>query len=121
MWDLRYSFRMDLDSPLSLTPGEQLRVDQAMERFWNLLNSERSRYETQARGLIESQTLVTETDDFVVKYKINGDRYISQGNPKAKGGQSFSIEFPIPTTDQEKIESLVELFAQSEAESSKRD
>jgi hypothetical protein len=56
-----------------------------------------------------------------VKYKINGDRYISQGNPKVKGGQGFSIEFPIPATDQEKIESLVELFAQSEAESSKRD
>ena len=112
---------MDFDDPLSLAPDEQLRVDQTMERFWNLLNSERSRYETQARGLIESQTLVTETDDFVLKYKIDGDRYIGRGNPKVKGSQSFSIEFPIPAADQEKIESLIELFAQSEAESLKRD
>lgn len=112
---------MDLDDSLSLSPNEQLRVDQSMERFWNLLNSERSRYETQARELIESRTLVTETDDFVLKYKINDGHYIGRGNPKVKDGQSFSIEFPIPATDQEKIESLVELFAQSEAESSKRD
>jgi hypothetical protein len=112
---------MDLDDPLSLSPDEQQRVDKAMERFWNLVNSDRSRYETQARELIESQTLVTETDDFVLKYKITGDRYISRGNPKVKGDQSFSIEIPIPATEQEKIESLVELFAQSEAKSSKID
>jgi hypothetical protein len=112
---------MDLDSPLSLTPGEQLRVDQAMERFGNLFISERSRYELQARQLIETQDLSTETDDFVFTYKINGDRAISCGNPKVSDGQGFSIEFPIPSTEQEKIESLVELFAQSEAESSKRD
>lgn len=112
---------MDLDDSLSLSPNEQLRVDQSMERFWNLLNSERSRYETQARELIESRTLVTETDDFVLKYKINDGHYIGRGNSKVKDGQSFSIEFPIPATEQEKIESLVELFAQSEAESSSRD
>lgn len=112
---------MDLDEPLILSPDEQLRVDQIMERFWNLLNSERSRYETQAHELIKNQVLVTETEAFVLKYKINGDFYMSRGNPKVTGGQSFSIEFPIPITEQEKIESLVELFAQSEAESSNRD
>ena len=112
---------MDLDEPLILSPDEQLRVDLSMERFSNLLNSERSRYEIQARELIENQTLVTDTDAFVLKYKINGDFYISRGNPKVTGGQSFSIEFPIPTTEQERIESLIELFAQSEAESSNRD
>ena len=92
-----------------------------MERFSNLLNSERSRYEIQASELIENQILMTDTDVFVLKYKINGDYCISQGNPKVTGGQSFSIEFPIPTTEQERIEPLIELFAQSEYESSKRD
>jgi hypothetical protein len=112
---------MDLDDTLILSPEEQQRVDQAMAHFLTLLNSERSRYEMQARELIDSQTLTTETDDFLLKYKINGDRCVSRGNPKVSGGQGFSIEFPIPSTEQEKIESLVELFAQSEAESSKRD
>jgi hypothetical protein len=106
---------MDLDDSLSLSPNEQLRVDQTMERFWNLLNSERSRYETQARELIENQTLVTETDDFMLKYSIRGDLYVSRGIPKQKDSDSFCIEFPIPDTKQERIESLVELFAQSEA------
>lgn len=112
---------MDFDEPLILSPEEQLRVDQTMERFANLLNSERSRYETQAHEFIETQTLATETDAFVLKYKINGDCHISRGKPKVKGGQSFSIEFPIPTTAKAKIESLVVLFAQSEAESSNPD
>jgi hypothetical protein len=112
---------MDVDDPLILSPEEQQRVDQAMDLFGDLLTSERSRYEQQARQLIDNQTLATETDDFIFTYKINGDRYISRGNPKISGGQNFSIEFPIPNTEQEKIESLVELFAQSEAESSKRD
>jgi hypothetical protein len=112
---------MDLDDTLILSPEEQQRVDQAMEGFGNLLISERLRYELQARQLIETQALSTETDDFIFTYKINVDRYISRGNPKIRGGQSFSIEFPIPTTEQEKIESLIELFAQSEAESSNRD
>lgn len=106
---------MNLDDSLSLSPDEQLRVDQTMERFWNLLNSERSRYETQARELIESQTLVTETDNFMLKYSIRGDLYVSRGIPKQKDADSFCIEFPIPCTKQERIESLVELFAQSEA------
>jgi hypothetical protein len=112
---------MDLDEPLILSPDEQLRVDLSMERFSNLLNSERSRYEIQARELIENRILVTDTDAFVLKYKINGDFYISRGKPKVIGGQSFSIEFLIPATEQERIESLIELFAQSEAESSSRD
>jgi len=112
---------MDLDDTLILSPEEQQRVDQAMEGFGNLLISERLRYELQARQLIETQALSTETDDFIFTYKINGDCYISQGNPKVRGEQSFSIEFPIPNTEQEKIDSLVDLFAQSEAESSKRD
>lgn len=73
---------MDLEDPLILSPEEQLRVDQTFELFWNLMTSERSRYETQAREL---------------------------------------IEIPFPATEQEKIESLVELFAQSEAESFKKD
>jgi len=106
---------MDLDNSLNLSPDEQLRVDQTMERFWNLLNSERSRYETQARELIESQTLVTETDNFMLKYSIRGDLYVSRGIPKQKDADSFCIESPIPDTKQERIESLVELFAQSEA------
>ena len=106
---------MDLDDSLSLSPDEQLRVDQTMERFGNLLNSERSRYETQAHELIESQTLVTETDNFMLKYSIRGDLYVSRGIPKQKDSDSFSIEFPIPDTKQERIESLIELFAQSEA------
>ncbi len=112
---------MDLDEPLILSPEEQLKVDQAMAHFLNLLNSERSRYELQARELIESQTLTTETDDFLLKYKIIGDRCLSRGNPKISGGQGFSIEYAIPATEQEKIDSIVELFAQSEAESAKRD
>lgn len=111
---------MDPDETLILSAEEQQRVDQAMERFGNLLISERSRYELQAHQLIKTQALSTETDDFLLKYKINGDCYISRGNPKVSGGQGFSIEFPIPATEQEKIESLVELFAQSEAETSKR-
>ncbi len=121
LWHVGYSFKMDPDETLILSPEEQQRVDQAMERFGDLLISERLRFELQARQLIETHALSTETDDFGFTYKINGDRYTSYGNPKVSGGQGFSIEFPIPNTEQEKIESLVELFAQSEAESSKRD
>ena len=103
------------DEPLELTHEEKINEMNVIARCFNLMHVERSRYEIQARELIQNQILVTETEAFVLKYKINGDFYISRGNPKVTGDQSFSIEFPIPTTEREKIEALVELFAQSEA------
>jgi hypothetical protein len=50
-----------------------------------------------------------------LSYLIQEDRYICNANPQSLLIQSFSIEAPIPDTFQEKIETLVELFAQSEA------
>ena len=39
-----------------------------------------------------------------------------KNNNKNKSGNNYEIEFPIPELEKDKIETLVELFAQSEAE-----
>jgi hypothetical protein len=79
------------------------------------MNSERSRYELQAIEFMAQQTLATETEGYVLNYNIKRDRYISCGTPKQEGSDSFSIEIPIPNSQLERIDALVELFAQSEA------
>jgi len=115
MRDMSYPVIMYSSEPFELTPEEKLQELELMTRFFNLLNSERSRYELEAKEFMAREALATETHNYVLKYSIQRDRYICRGKPKILGSQSFSTEIPIPVTEEEKIEALVELFAQSEA------
>jgi hypothetical protein len=103
------------DESLELTHEEKVNEMNVIARCFNLMHIQRSRYELQANEFMVRQALATETDDYVLKYSIERNLYICRGKPKIRNNQSFSTEIPIPATEREKIEALIELFAQSEA------
>lgn len=106
---------MNLDDPDSLSPNEMLREKEVMEKFFNLMNVQRSRYEEQAKTLIASKTLQLVAGNLSLEYLIEGNRYICNSIPDSQAGHGFSIELPIPDSEEERVEALVQLFAQSEA------
>lgn len=106
---------MDFEDPDFLTPEQKMREQEVIARCFNLMRDERSRYEEQAQKLIATEFFFSKSDNYELSYLIQEDRYICNAKPQSLLIQSFSIEAPIPDTFQEKIETLVELFAQSEA------
>ena len=106
---------MELEDPDSLSPREVLREKEVMEKFFDLMNVQRSRYEEQAKSLSANKTLRLDSENFVLEYSISGNRYKCESIPDSKNGDSFSIELPIPDSEEERVEALVQLFAQSEA------
>ena len=106
---------MDFEDPDFLSPEQKLREQEVIIRCFNLMHDERSRYEEQAQKLLASEFFFSKSGIYDLSYLIQGDRYICKANPQSSLTQSFSIEAPIPDTHEEKIETLVELFAQSEA------
>lgn len=107
---------MDSEDQDILTPEEEAHERELISKCFQLMRDERSRYEAQAIRLIESAELETETEDFKLSYLVKENTYICRMNSKNKSGNSYEIEFPIPELENEKIETLIELFAQSEAE-----
>ena len=106
---------MDFKDPDFLSPEQKLREQEVIIRCFNLMQDERSRYEELAQKLLASKFFFSISGIYDLSYLIQDDRYICNANPQSSLTQSFSIEAPIPDTHEEKIETLVELFAQSEA------
>lgn len=106
---------MDFGDPDFLTPEQKMREQEVISRCFNLMRDERSRYEEQAQKLLAAEFFFSKSDNYELSYLIQEDRYICNANSQSLLIQSFSIEAPIPDTSEEKIETLVELFAQSEA------
>lgn len=106
---------MQIDDEFELTPEQKLQERNVITKCFELMRDERSRYEDQANQLIKNGTFQKDSNEFKLLYHVKNDTYLCQMNNKDKTGKSFEIAFPIPETVQEKIEILVELFAQSEA------
>ena len=106
---------MDFENPDFLSPEQKLHEQEVIARCFKLMRDERSRYEEQAQKLLASDFFSSKNGIYDLSYLIQGDHYICKANPQSSLTQSFSIEAPIPYTQEEKIEVLVELFAQSEA------
>jgi|APCry1669189034_1035192.scaffolds.fasta_scaffold84587_1 hypothetical protein len=106
---------MAIEDGVELTPELKKREQEILINFSHLLETERSRYEAQAIKLIELKKLETETAGFKLSYIVKEKSYLCQLRNHDKAGNSYEIEFPIPDSDTEKLETLIELFAQSEA------
>ena len=106
---------MKHEGEIQLTPDELIRESEILFTFQNLLITEKSRYESQANKLLEEISLHTEISGYNLSYQINLDTYECRITNRDKSGNSYAIEVPIPNSQAEKIETLVELFAQTEA------
>jgi hypothetical protein len=106
---------MDREDGFELTPELKNREQEVFINFSRLLETERSRYENQAIQLIELKKFETEIEDFKLSYMVKANSYLCQLHNRDSSGKSYEIEFPIPDSEAEKLETLVELFAQSEA------
>ena len=62
-----------------------------------------------------SRLLETEVPGFRLSYTVQEKSFLCQLLNKDKTGNSYEIEFPIPDSKSDKLETLIELFAQSEA------
>ena len=100
---------------IQLTPDEIIRESKILFTFQNLLITEKSRYESQANKLLEEISLHTKTTGYDLSYRINSDTYECRITNLDKSGNSHAIEVPIPNSQAEKMETLIELFAQTEA------
>lgn len=106
---------MQIDDEFELTPVQKLKERTVITKCFELMRDERSRYEDQANQLLENGTFQKDSNEFKLLYYVKNDTYLCQMNNKDETGNSYEIAFPIPETVEEKIEILVELFAQSEA------
>ena len=106
---------MTYEGEIQLTPNEIIRESEILFTFQNLLITEKSRYESQANKLLEDTSLHAEIDGYDLSYQINLDTYVCHITNQDKSGNSYAIEIPIPNSQAERLETLVELFAQSEA------
>lgn len=106
---------MNTDDEVELTPEQKNRGQIILMNFSRLLETERSRYEAQAIQLIELKKLETEVPGFKLSYAVKEKSYLCKLQNKDRTGNSYEIEFPIPDSKLDKIDTLIELFAQSEA------
>ena len=106
---------MEREDEFELTPEQKNREQEVFVLFSQLLETQRSRYEAQAKNLIEKKKLETNLDSFRLTYIVKENSYLCQLKNLDKSGKSYEIEFPIPDSDSDKLETLIELFAQSEA------
>jgi hypothetical protein len=96
-----------------LTPDQTRREQAVLANFSHL--TERSRYENQAIQLLEKKQFESEVDGFKLSYLVKPNTYLCRLQNHDISGNSYEIEFPIPDSEEEKVETLIELFAQSEA------
>ena len=106
---------MNHEGEIQLTPEELIRESEILFIFQNLLISEKSRYESQANKLLEEISLHTKIVGYDLSYQINSETYVCRITNRDKSGNSYAIEVPIPNSQAEKMETLIELFAQTEA------
>jgi len=106
---------MERGAEFELTPERKNREQEVFIIFSRLLETERSRYEDQARKLMEQKKLETEVTGFRLSYIVQEKNYLCRLRNLDKSGDSYEIELPIPDSELDKLETLVELFAQSEA------
>lgn len=106
---------MKREDEFDLTLEQKNREQEVFIHFSRLLETERSRYEEQAKNLIEQKRLETNVGGFRLAYLVKENSYLCQLHNLDKSGNSYEIEFPIPDSDFDKVETLIELFAQSEA------
>lgn len=105
---------MERGDGFELTPELKNREQEVFINFSRLLETERSRYEDQARKLMEHKRLETEVTGFRLSYIVKEKSYLCKLHNLVKSGNSYEIEFPIPDSEIDKLETLIELFAQSE-------
>ncbi len=106
---------MAREDGFELTPELKNRDQEVFINFSRLLETERSRYEDQARKLMEQKRLETDVTGFRLSYIVKEKSYLCKLHNLVKSGNSYEIEFPIPNSEIDKLETLIELFAQSEA------
>lgn len=90
-------------------------IDSEIFLFFELLEREKSRYESQARELLATRFLSRELNGHSLDYFVQDGSFCCEIKKIPYTGASTSINFPIPITKKKKIRSLIELFAQSEA------
>ena len=96
--------------------SEQKREDSdVLYECFRLMQVERLRYEKQAKILLATKFFLSKIGILDLAYSVRDDRFICDAHSNASSSQSFSIELQIPDTQEEQIETLIELFAQSEA------
>ncbi len=98
-----------------LTPDQTRRERTVLANFSHLIETERSRYENQAIQLLEKRQFESEIDGFKLSYMVKPNTYLCRLQNHDISGDSYEIEFPIPDSEEEKLDILIELFAQSEA------
>ena len=106
---------MERQDEFELTPEQKNREQEVFVHFSRLMETQRSRYEAQAKNLIEQKKLETNLGGFRLTYLVKANSYLCMLNNLDKSGKSYEIGFPIPESDFEKLETLIELFAQCEA------
>lgn len=115
MRDLIYPFLVDQENNLELTRNEKLRESEVLLKYQNLLNSEKSRYELQAQQLLVEGVLHTKIEGLKRTYFVNEKTFRCNIYDSNSLGTDHAMELPIPGSQEDKIQLLVELFAQSEA------
>ena len=98
-----------------LTPQQLVRESEVLSGFCRLIVEERSRYENQAEIFLETGSFSRVNGDYSFKYKMKDDRFVWHAKPFSPTENSYSSEVPIPEAMVDKIETLIEFFAQSEA------
>lgn len=114
MWNLRYSSSMAVDRNF-LTIEQEVRESVVIAECNRLMRDERSRYESQAAILLETGSFSRQNGNYLIRYKVKDNRFAWQANPSTAVENSYSGETPVPDSDDEKIEQLIELFAHTEA------
>ncbi|MEY4498720.1 MAG: hypothetical protein RJA40_825 [Actinomycetota bacterium] len=108
---------MENEDESEINLQEKRHEQELISRFFRLIRNERSRYESQALTLIENGTFEKVTDNFELSYRVKGETYSCRIRNKNRNGNSYEMELPIPDSEVKRIETLIELFAQSEAKS----
>ena len=106
---------MAASNEYELTTDQTRREQTVLANFSHLIATERSRYENQAIQLLEKKQFNSEVNGFKLSYLVKPNTYLCRLQNNDTSGNSYEIEFPIPDSEEEKLEILIELFAQSEA------
>ena len=99
----------------SLSAEQTRRQSEVLAECFRLMRDERSRYENQASRFLEEGQLALETPAYNFVFYIEDNRFSCKASSKSSGQKSFVISAPIPESSKEKVEELIELFAQAEA------
>ena len=94
----------------------EINNDSEISLFLKLFKQEVSRYESQAREFLLTHFFSQELNGHSLDFFVQDGSYCCEIKEIPSKGSSASIKFPIPRSKKKRIESLVELFAQCEAE-----